>query len=369
MVRYIHELNRWPTYTYDPAALLSDLEKVNMRRGRLFGVLEAIGFDGLQEHDVQAQSEELVKSSAIEGERLDIETVRSSVARRLGVERGGLRGSDHYIDGLVEMAVDATKNCHQPLTAERIFNWHAALFPTGRTIYGELTIGNWRDDANGPMVVASHKKGREIVHYEAPSADRLPGEMATFLKWVEAKNEDSGVLKAGIAHVWFETLHPMDDGNGRIGRNIMDLLLARADGKAHHPYSLASEIHRHRDAYYDVLEATQKGTLDYTAWLSWYLTVLIGALDAATEAVGRAIERTRFWQHVKDVPLNERQRKAISRMLMGWEGRMTNKKYSKLCECSVATATRDLGDLVEKAILRSDGAGGRSTGYELMPFE
>lgn len=366
MPTYIHELGQWPVYTYEPAALLSDLEEVNLGRGRLFGILEAIGFDGLREHDVEALSEELVKSSAIEGETLDIETVKDSVARRLGVDRGGLASSDHYIEGLVEMAIDATQRYDLPLTAERIFNWHAALFPTGRNAYGPVIVGKWRDDANGPMVVASQKTGREVVHYEAPPAQRVPGEMSAFLKWVEEKNEESAILKAGIAHVWFESIHPMDDGNGRIGRNIMDLLLARADQKTHRPYSLASQIHSNRDAYYDVLESTQKGALDYTEWLAWYLKILLNTLDVAVQTLGQAIERTRFWQNIKDLQLNDRQKKAISRMLMGWEGRMTNKKYASLCDCADATATRDLTDLVDKSILRSDGAGGRSAGYKLV---
>lgn len=369
MPAYIYELDQWPAYSYDSASLLSELEKVNVKRGRLFGILEAIGFDGLQEQEVAALSEELVKSSAIEGEKLDVETVKSSVARRLGVERGGLTSTDHYIEGLVEMALDAAQRYDLPLTSERIFNWHAAIFPTGRNAYGPIIVGGWRDDAKGPMVVASNRRGREIVHYEAPSAERLPSEMAAFLNWVQEENEESAILKAGIAHIWFETIHPLDDGNGRIGRNIMDMLLARADQKAHRPYSLASQIHLNRDRYYDVLESTQKGTLDYTEWLSWYLQMLMNTLDVATQTVAQAIERTRFWQQIKDVQLNDRQRKAISRMLMGWEGRMTNKKYAKLCDCSDATATRDLGDLVAKSILRSDGAGGRSAGYELICSE
>ncbi len=366
---YIHHLPAWPKYSYDAAALLSALEETNRQRARQSGILEAIGFDGIQEHDIEALTEELVKSSAIEGERLDLETVRISVARRLGVDRGGITGTDHYVDGLVEMAVDAAQRYELPLTEERIFNWHAALFPTGRNAFGQLKVGSWRDDAKGPMVVASQKGSREIIHFEAPKATRLPDEMAAFLAWVEEKNEVSLVLKAGIAHIWFETLHPMDDGNGRIGRNIMDLLLARADQKPHRPYSLASRIHSDRNSYYDVLEAAQKGTLDYTAWLSWFLNTLTLAIEDATQSIAKAMERTRFWQRIKDVELNDRQRKAVSRMLMGWEGRLTNKKYAKLTACSDATATRDLVDLVNKSILRSDGAGGRSAGYELLPIE
>lgn len=368
MPKYIHELEQWPAYSYDPRELLSPLEAVNVRRGKLFGVLEAIGFGDLRDHDVEALSQELIKSSAIEGEMLDWETVRSSVARRLGVERAGLAGADHYIEGLVEMAVDAAQRYDRPLTAERIFNWHAAIFPSGRNAFGPVLVGSWRDDAKGPMVVASHHGSREIIHFEAPAADRLAGEMDRFLNWVESSHEESAILKAGIAHIWFETIHPMDDGNGRIGRNIMDMLLARADQKVHRPYSLASQIHSNRDEYYDVLESTQKGNLDYTEWLSWFLKALLETLDEATQTVGKAMERTRFWQQIKDIPLNDRQRKVISRMLLGWEGRMTNRKYAKLCDCSDATATRDLTDLISKKILLSDGAGGRSVGYDLIPL-
>lgn len=364
--KYIHELDQWPVYSYDPVSLLSELEKVNLKRGQLFGILEAIGFDGVQEQNIEALSEELTKSSAIEGESLDMETVRNSVAQRLGLNRGGLSSKDHYIDGLVEMAIDATLRYETPLTEERIFNWHAALFPNGRNAFGPLVVGDWRDDAKGPMVIASHQRGKEIVHYEAPSAERIPGEMSAFLNWVEAKNEESEVLKAGIAHIWFESIHPLDDGNGRIGRNILDLLLSRADKKPLRLYSLSSQILLYRDSYYDVLESTQRGSLDYTEWLSWYLEMLMKSLDVSVHSIGQAMERTRFWQAKKDVPLNDRQRKAISRMLMGWEGRMTNKKYAKLCGCADATATRDLGDLVTKSILRTDGAGGRSVGYELL---
>lgn len=366
MPTYIHERKQWPGYRYDATAILPSLERVTLARGRLFGILEAIGLDEKQEHDVAALTEELVKSSAIEGERLNPESVRSSVARRLGVERGGLASSDHYVDGLVEMTLDAAHRYDLPLTENRLFRWHAALFPTGRNAYGPVSVGQWRTDEEGPMVVASQKRGREIVHFVAPHSDRVAHEMSQFLAWVEDKNEESLILKAGIAHLWFETIHPLDDGNGRIGRNIMDLLLARADQRSHRPYSMASQILAHRSDYYDMLEATQKGNLDYTAWLNWYLMILHMTLDAATETVSQAIGRAQFWQAAKDVPLNDRQRKAVSRMLMGWEGRMTNRKYASLCDCSAATATRDLIDLVDKSIFRLDGAGGRSTGYELV---
>ncbi|MBS1702987.1 MAG: Fic family protein [Armatimonadetes bacterium] len=366
---YIHQRPDWPHYRYDADALLPRLEDATTKRGRLFGMLEAIGFEGIQEQDIEAITQELVQSSAIEGERLDLETVRNSVARRLGVDQGGIAGTDHYVDGLVEMAMDAAQRHDQPLTADRIFNWHAALFPTGRNAQGRVKVGGWRDDEKGPMVVASQRGKREMIHFEAPTADRLESEMVEFLDWLEANNETSLVLKAGIAHIWFETLHPLDDGNGRIGRNIMDLLLARADQKPHRPYSLAAQIHRNRESYYNQLERQQKGTLDYTEWLVWFLETLSAAIEAASTEVGEAIRRTRFWQRIKDVELNERQRKAVSRMLMGWEGRMTNRKYARLTDCSDATATRDLGDLVAKKVLQLDGAGGRSTAYELTRID
>lgn len=366
---YIHQLPEWPTYTYDTEALLPLVEEANAKKGRLFGILEAIGFDSSQHHEVEAITEELVRSTAIEGEELNLESVRNSVALRLGVETGGISGTDRYVDGLVEMAVDASQNCEEPLDAERIWKWHSAIFPTGRNVYGPVKVGGWREDSRGPMVVASHRREKEIVHFEAPAAARLNSEMSNFLEWIEAENESSLVLKAGIAHIWFETIHPLDDGNGRVGRNIMEMMLARADQMPYRPYSLSKQIHLNRSSYYEILESTQKGTLDYTQWLIWFLSSLSAAIDDATQTVSQTMRRTRFWQSIKDVELNERQRKAISRLLMGWEGRMTNRKYAALTNCSDATATRDLGDLVAKQILQTDGAGGRSTGYELVAWE
>jgi Fic family protein len=362
---YIYELQNWPSYTYDAAVLLPKLEAVNLSRGRLFGRLESIGFDEIREPQLKAFTQEVIKSSAIEGETLDVQSVRNSVARRLGMDHPGFSEQDRYVDGLVEMAMDAAQRYDQPLTAERIFNWHAALFPTGRTLYGPVTIGRWRTNEKGPMVVASQKGGREILHFEAPSAERLPEEMSAFLAWVAGDNESSLILKAGIAHLWFETLHPLDDGNGRVGRNIMDLLLARADRRPVRPYSLASSIHRYRNAYYTALERSQSGTLDYTYWLSWYLDTLTAAIEEAIQTVEQAVARTQFWQRHRETNLNDRQRKTLSKLLMGWEGKLTNKKYANLTRCSDATATRDLVDLVAKGVLRSTGAGGRSVGYEL----
>ncbi len=365
MQTYIHERSGWPTFPYDAVALLAGLERVGTKRGRLFGVLEALGFEGMQERDLAALTEELIKSNAIEGDRLDPEAVRSSVARRLGIDRGGVPEKSSYVDGLVEMAMDVAQRYQEPLTAERIFNWHAALFPTGRNVFGPIKVGTWRDDAAGPMVVASKVPGQEVVHFQAPAAERLPAETARFLAWIEAENEPSLIVKAGIAHLWFETLHPLDDGNGRVGRNIIDLLLARADQIPHRPYSLSPQIYRKRNEYYDLLEASQKGSGDCTEWLVWFLDRLADAVDEAIEQATQAISRTRFWNAHQGVPLNDRQRKVISRLLMGWEGKMTNNKYAKLTDCSDASAARDLAELVSRGILSRSG-GGRSTAYEII---
>jgi Fic family protein len=369
MPKYLHQHKNWPAYSYDLKALVSGLELANKKRGLLFGTLQAIGFDGLRQQELQAITDELVKSSAIEGEALNAEIVRDSVARRLGLDAGGVTGTDHYIEGLVEMAIDATTNHGQPLTKDRILNWHAALFPTGRNVFGKVLVGSWRDDSKGPMVVASQKSGREIIHFEAPAADRLNHEMNRFIKWFEASNEKSLTLKAGIAHLWFETIHPLDDGNGRVGRNLIDLMLSRADNRTYPCYSLSSQIHKERLAYYEILERTQKGHGDYTEWLAWFIGCLSNALDSALITVSEAMKRTRFWQKHQGVPFNDRQRKIVSRLLVKFDGRMTNSKYAKIAKCSDSTATRDLTDLVEKQILVTDGAGGRSTGYILRDFD
>ncbi len=369
MKKYIHERTGWPQYRYDAKALVPTLEAVALRAGELFGRLDALGFADLQEARLDAIAAEITKSSEIEGERLDLEAVRSSVANRLGMERGGVPSGDHAIEGLVEMALDAAQNWDEPLTEQRIFNWQAGLFPAGRNVFGPLRVGAWRDDAKGPMQVVSRAGSREIVHFQAPAAHRLDAEMEAFLGWFEAANEPSQVLKAGIAHLWFETIHPLDDGNGRIGRNILELALARADKRPYRCYSVSAQIQEERNAYYGALQAAQSGDGDYTDWLAWFLACFARALESAVETVSGALFRTRFWQAHREAPLNDRQRRVVSRMLMGMDGRMTNKKYSKMAKCSDATATRDLSDFVAKGIFMSDGAGGRSAGYVLAPLK
>jgi Fic family protein len=365
MAQYIYELPKWPAYEYDLRMLMPKLEAVLSNRGILFGKLSALGFEDLQETQLAAISAEIVKSSEIEGERLNLDFVRGSVARWLGMSRGGVPGGDYYIDGVVAMAMDASQNYASQLTDERIFNWHAALFPSGRNIFGKLRIGMWRDDAKGPMQVVSKLGGRERVHYEAPPASKLDDEMRAFLDWFENADEPSNVLKAGIAHLWFVTIHPLDDGNGRIGRNILDMALARSDERPYRCYSVSAQILKERESYYDALQAAQSGNGDYNSWLDWYLGCFNRAIEAAIGVVGGAMVRTRFWQIHQAAALNERQHRIVSRMLMGIEGRMSNKKYAKMGKCSDATATRDLGELVAKGILLSDGAGGRSAGYIL----
>lgn len=345
------------------------LESVLAKRGQLFGVLGALGFDDLEETRLSAMAAEIVKSSEIEGERLDAELVKNSVARWLGMSRGGVRVVDHYTEGIVAMAMDAAQNPEASLTEERLANWHTALFPTGRNAFGQITVGGWRDDTKGPMQVVSRAGYREVVHFEAPAAARLDSEMGQFLDWFNREeNEPSPIIKAGIAHLWFLTIHPFDDGNGRIGRNILDLSLARADGRPYRCYSVSAQLLKERDGYYNALEAAQKGTEDYTAWLEWYLACVGRAMDSAIEVVGGALRRTHFWQAHQDPGLNERQHRVVSRMLLGFEGRMTNRKYAAMAKCSDATATRDLTDLVAKEIFLNDGAGGRSVGYVLAPL-
>ena len=367
MKGYIHQRAEWPHYTYDPARLLPLLEAAVLKRGELFGRLDALGFPDLEEARLDALTIEIVKSSEIEGEVVDLEVVRSSVANRLGVARGGIATGDHYVEGLVEMALDATQNHAMPLTVERIFNWHRSLFPYGRNSLGRVRTGEWRDDAKGPMQVVSGAGGREKVHFEAPPAARISHEMDRFLSWFAGENVASLVLKAGIAHLWFETIHPFEDGNGRIGRNILDMALCRADQRTFRCYSVSSQIRNERKGYYAALERAQSGDGDYTSWLEWFLCCFAQTLDAATRTVHAALDRTRFWQAHAGTRLNARQQGVVSRMLMGFEGRMTNRKYSKLAKCSDATASRDLNDLVSKGLLARDGSRGRSAGYIVRP--
>jgi Fic family protein len=327
--------------------------------------MERLGFTLRAEATLQTRTEEVLKSSEIEGEVLDRDQVRSSVARRLGMDIGALTPADRHVDGVVEMILDATERYDMPLTAERLFGWHAALFPTGRSGMTKITVGAWRNARSGPMQVVSGPIGRERVHYEAPIASRLKKEMRAFLDWFNTENAIDPVLKAGIAHLWFVTIHPFDDGNGRIARAIADQALARSEKSAQRFYSVSAQIRQERNSYYDILEATQKGDLDITPWLEWFLGCLDRAFGGAETILAVVLTKARFWELHAGASLNDRQRTIINRLLDGFEGKLTSSKWAMLTKCSQDTALRDIDDLVQRGILTKDAAGGRSTSYSL----
>jgi len=369
MPTYIHELQDWPNFWWDEGALAQRLASVRHRQGRLIGRMEALGFDLRAEAVLATLTEDVLKSSEIEGEILDKEQVRSSIARRLGMDIGALAPADRNVEGVVEMMLDATQKFKAPLTDERLFAWHAALFPTGRSGMTKIIVGAWRNDSAGPMQVISGPIGRERVHYEAPKASRLESEMAAFLTWFDEDTSHDPVFKAALAHLWFVTIHPFDDGNGRIARAIADMALARSEQSPQRFYSMSAQIRLKRNAYYDVLEATQKGDLDITAWLEWFLDCLDRAIEGAEQTLAVVIQKARFWETFKDHPLNERQRKVINRLLDGFEGKMTSSKWAKLTKSSPDTALRDINDLISKGILVREPGGGRSTSYALAAIE
>jgi Fic family protein len=346
------------------------LVPVRHRQGRLIGRMEALGFDLRREAVLATLTEDVLKSSEIEGEILHRERVRSSIARRMGMDIGALAQADRHTEGVVEMMLDATQNYAEPLTDERLFAWHAALFPTARSGMTRIIVGRWRDDRSGPMRVVSGPIGRERVHYEAPSAPRLEVEMSAFLKWFNDEAILDPVLKAALAHLWFVTIHPFDDGNGRIARTIADMALARSEQSAQRFYSMSAQIQLERRAYYDVLEATQKGDLNVSVWLEWFLGCLDRAIEGAEGTLFSVMRRARFWEAIKGQPLNERQRKVINLLLDdSFEGKLTSSKWAALTKSSPDTALRDITDLVKRGILVRDPGGGRSTSYSLPKVE
>jgi Fic family protein len=362
---YIWQANDWPNWRFDLAALVGPMADVSRAQGLLLGRLADVGMALRDQASLGALTEDVVKTSEIEGEQLDVESVRSSIARRLGVDIGALAPVDRHVEGVVEMVLDATANCDAPVTRERFFGWHAALFPTGYSGLSKIKVGTWRDDSNGPMQVVSGPIGRQRVHFEAPPAERLDTETRRFLDWVNEASNDPPLIKAGLGHLWFVTLHPFDDGNGRIARAIGDLLLARADGSPQRFYSLSAQIQRERSAYYDILEVTQKRSMDVTEWLAWFLDTLHRAVDQAQHTLDAVLVKTRFWQRWATTPLNERQVKLLNRLLDGFEGKLTSSKWAAIAKCSPDTALRDINDLLARGVLRKTDAGGRSTGYEL----
>lgn len=364
-MRYIHQLSDWPNFYWQENTLASALAGVRLREGRLLGRMESLGFQMREESVLRTLTKETIKSSEIEGEVLDPDQVRSSLARRLGMDVAGMVIADRAVEGVVEMMLDATQNYSEPLTEERLFNWHSALFPTGRNGMTKIIVGAWRDDKSGPMQVVSGPVGRESVHYQAPEAGRLPDEMRAFLTWFESEIFIDPVLAAAMAHLWFVTIHPFDDGNGRIARAITDLALARAENSPQRFYSMSSRIRADRKEYYDILEVTQKGGLDITPWMQWFLACLDGALDDAEETLRAVLVKARFWEDIRDHSLNDRQRLVLNRLLEGFEGKLTSSKWARLTKTSQDTASRDINDLIRKNILIRSPAAGRSTSYQL----
>lgn len=367
MATYIHQLGDWPTFRFDHASVSGPLAAVRHRQGRLTGRMDALGFALRAEAVLETLTADVVKSSEIEGEILERSQVRSSIARRLGMDIGGLPPVDRTVEGVVEMTLDAVGAFEAPLTSERLFAWHAALFPTGRSGLLRIAVGRWRGEEAGPMQVVSGPFGRERVHFEAPSASRVAAEMEAFLEWFDSPDPLDPVLRAALAHLWFVTIHPFEDGNGRIARAIGDMALARSEGSGQRFYSLSSQIRQDRKGYYEILERTQKGDLDITPWLLWFLACLDRALDESAGILEDVLRKAAFWQALAGEPLSERQRKVLNRLLDGFDGKLTSSKWARLTKTSPDTALRDITDLVARGILTRDPGGGRSTSYSLVP--
>ena len=367
---YIHQDSTWPNFTWDAKSLLIPLSTVRNLQGKLIGKMEAIGFSLRKEAMLETLTIDVIKSTKIEGENLDTDQVRSSIARRLGMDISGLIPSDRNVEGVVEMMLDATQKYDQSLTRERLFDWHAALFPTGRSGMNKITVADWRKDENDPMQVVSGPMGKENVHYEAPSAELLDNEMNHFIKWFNNDNlpgrqagDIEPVIKSGLAHLWFITIHPFDDGNGRIARAIADMQLARADKTNQRFYSMSAQIENEKKVYYEILEKTQKGSLDVTNWLQWFLECLIGAIDATEETLAKVLFKARFWEKHASTIINKRQQLMINKLLDDFYGKLNTSKWAKITKCSQDTALRDIQDLIEKRILTKESGGGRSTSY------
>jgi Fic family protein len=361
---YIHDLPDWPLATWHTERLAKPLAEIRHRQGRLIGHMEALGFPQRSEAVLETLTVDVIKTSEIEGEHLNPDQVRSSIAKRMGMDIGGLKPADRNVDGVVEMMLDATRNYDRPLTEQRLLGWHSSLFPMAG-VSSRIAAGAWRDDRTGPMQVISGPVGRNRVHFEAPAATRLQAEMASFLEWFNAPSQADPVLKAGLAHLWFVTIHPFDDGNGRIARAIADMMLARSESSPQRFYSMSAQIRQERNDYYDILERTQKGSMDITLWMDWFLGCLGRAIDAAQITLKSVLAKARLWESLAGISLNDRQRLVINRMLDGFEGKLTTSKYAKLAKCSQDTALRDILPLVEHGALVRNPEGGRSTSYAL----
>ena len=363
---YIWQSDAWPNWHYDLSAIADQLTSVSHAQGLLMGRLADVGMAVRDQASIATFTDEVVKTSAIEGEVLNADSVRSSIARQLGVDIGAVAPVDRHVDGVVDMVLDASLNSDKPLTAERLFGWHAALFPTGYSGLNTITTGQWRDDADGPMQVVSGPMGRRKVHFEAPPAPTLPKETANFITWANEATGEPALVKAGLAHLWFVTVHPFDDGNGRVARAVGDLFLARADSSPQRFYSLSAQIQRERKDYYDILERTQKGTMDVTQWLTWFLGTLNRAIESAHSTLEKVLVKALFWQRLAGVALNERQVKLLNRMLDGFEGKLTSSKWAAIAKCSPDTALRDITQLLALGVLQKSNGAGRSAGYLLV---
>ncbi|MFA5619578.1 MAG: Fic family protein [Weeksellaceae bacterium] len=362
MVLYIHQLKGWPQFHWEEQSLINLLAEVRQLQGKLLGKVELLGFKLKDEANLETLIQDVVQSSEIEGEILNPEQVRSSIATRLGLESSGLEHSDRHIDGVVEMMLDATQNTNKALSDERLFGWHAALFPTGRSGMYKIEVAKWR---TGDMQVVSGGMGREKVHFEAPKADKLEKEMQNFINWFNEENTLDSILKAAVAHLWFVTIHPFDDGNGRIARAITDMQLSKSDGVNQRFYSMSSQINAEKKSYYNILEETQKGDLDITAWMVWFLECLRKAILSSNFIIDKVVKKHQFWMKNAGLIQNERQRKVLNKVIDNFEGNLTTSKWAKMTKTSQDTALRDIMDLVDKGILVKANSGGRSTHYEL----
>ncbi|MFN4163104.1 MAG: Fic family protein [Ferrovibrio sp.] len=364
---FIWEQEAWPHFEWDKARLTKPLAEARHKQGLLLGQMGTLGFRLKEEALLNTLTQDVLKTSEIEGEKLDPDQVRSSIARRLGMDIAGLVPADRDVEGVVEMMLDATRNYNQPLTQDRLFGWHAALFPTGRSGMTKIIVGGWRDDRNGPMEVVSGPVGRERTHFVAPPAKRLEAETLSFLQWFNASDQDLDlVLKAGIAHLWFVTLHPFEDGNGRIARAVADMALARSENSSQRFYSMSAQIRLERKDYYNILENTQRRSLDITEWLEWFLGCFSRAIDGAQETLQAVMKKAHFWERLAIQALNERQTLMLNKLLDGFEGKLTTSKWAKICKCSQDTAYRDISDLMQRGILQKEEAGGRSTSYVMV---
>ncbi|MES2381505.1 MAG: Fic family protein [Bacteroidota bacterium] len=364
-MRYIHQNTTWPNFTWSQEELQFLLGTVRNLQGKLMGKMESIGFNLKSEALLQTLSLDVIKSSEIEGEILNAEQVRSSIARKLRMDISGLVPSDRHTDGMVDMMLDATQNFSETLTKKRLFAWHAALFPLGKSSMYEITVAKWRNDSTGPMQVVSGAMGKERVHFEAPDSALLEKEMSRFITWFNKEKKLDPVIKAAVAHLWFITIHPFDDGNGRVARALTHMLLARSDNSSQRFYSMSAQIRIERKMYYDILEKTQKGNLDITNWLQWFLKCMLNALNNTDSAFNKIILKAKFWKKYETTNFNDRQKLLINKLLDGFDGKLSSSKWAKIAKCSADTALRDIQDLINKGVLKKDGAGGRSTNYEL----